>query len=116
MIRDDDVYLQDIIESIHIIFEHVRGKTEVDFHQSILLQDAVYRRFEIIGEATIRLSDSLKAKYPSVEWKLMRAMRNKLAHEYFGISAATVYNTIKAYLPALLEKLIEIQNEQRNLT
>ncbi|KAA9352754.1 HepT-like ribonuclease domain-containing protein [Larkinella humicola] len=114
MNRDDTVYLQDIIESINIIFDYMRQVTELDFNQSTLIQDAVYRRFEIIGEATIRLSDQLKAKYPEVEWKLMRAMRNKLAHEYFGISASTVYNTVKAYLPALLEKLTEIQNEQRN--
>ncbi len=60
MTRDDTVYLQDIIESIEIIFNHVGDATEFEFNQSLLQQDAVYRRFEIIGEATTRLSDSLR--------------------------------------------------------
>ncbi|GAA4412366.1 DUF86 domain-containing protein [Nibrella viscosa] len=116
MTRDDQVYLQDIIDSIDIIFQHIGDSTEYEFSQSLLIQDAVYRRFEIIGEATIRLSDDLKSRYPEIEWRLMRAMRNKLAHEYFGISASTVYNTIKLYLPALLRNLQRVQHEQRNIS
>ena len=49
MIRDDNVYLQDIIESIEIIFEYIGDKTEFEFGQSMILQDAIFRRFEIIG-------------------------------------------------------------------
>lgn len=110
MTRDDKVYLQDIIESIELIFEHLGDATEYEFNQSLLLQDAIYRRFEIIGEATVRLSEALKAQHPQIEWRLMRAMRNKLTHEYFGVSATTVYNTIKLYLPALVEKLKAIES------
>ncbi|WP_221389685.1 DUF86 domain-containing protein [Dyadobacter sp. NIV53] len=50
MTRDDNVYTQDIVDSIEIILNYVDGKSENDFEESILLQDAVYRRFEIIGE------------------------------------------------------------------
>ena len=103
--RDNQVYLSDIIESIELIFEYISDKTEFEFSQNLLLQDAIYRRFEIIGEATSNLSDEFKNSHSDIEWRLMKAMRNKLAHEYFGISSPTVYNTVRQFLPTLLEKL-----------
>lgn len=51
MMRDDKVYLQDIIESIEIIFEYIGDKTEYEFSKNLMLQDAIFRRFEIIGES-----------------------------------------------------------------
>lgn len=108
MIRDDKVYIKDIIDSIEIIFQYIADKTEFEFSQSLLLQDAIFRRFEIIGEASTKISEDFKEKYPNIEWKLMKLMRNKLIHEYFGISTSTVYNTIHSDLPILLEKLKNI--------
>lgn len=103
--RDDGVYLGDIIESIERIFEYLGERTEAELETDFLVQDAIFRRFEIIGEATANLSDTFKNQHPEVEWRLMKAMRNKLIHEYFGISTTTVYETIKRDLPTLLTKL-----------
>ncbi len=99
------MYLQDIVESIERIFEYLGEKTEVELEADFLVQDAIFRRFKIIGEATANLSNEFKNKHPEVEWRLMKAMRNKLIHEYCGISATTVYETIKRDLPPLLTKL-----------
>ena len=105
MKRDDRVYIQDIIDSIEIITDYVSGKTETDFEESLMLQDAVYRRFEIIGEAATKVSDTFKEAHPEIEWRLMKLMRNKLIHEYFGISATAVFATIREDLPPLLAKM-----------
>jgi len=70
-----------------------------------MLQDAVTRRFEIIGEAATKISDLLKKENPQVQWRLMKEMRNKLIHEYFGVSAVTIYSTIKLDLPVLKSQL-----------
>ena len=105
MIRDDNVYIEDIIDSIEIILNYVDGKSENDFEESILLQDAVYRRFEIIGEASTKISSDFKDLHSEIEWRLMKLMRNKLIHEYFGISSSSVYATIIEDLPSLLAKL-----------
>ena len=64
MIRDDTVYVQDIIDSIEIIAEYVHGKSEMEFEQSIMLQDAAYRRFEIIGDASTKISENFKSANP----------------------------------------------------
>jgi len=105
MKRDDSVYLQDILESISIIESHLNGMTEFEFSKNILVQDAVVRRFEIIGEASSKISADFKSKHLQVEWQLMKDMRNKLTHEYFGISMSTLYATIKKDLPVLKEIL-----------
>ncbi|HTD39480.1 MAG TPA: DUF86 domain-containing protein [Mucilaginibacter sp.] len=105
MSRSDHVYIQDIIESIDIIFSYISNKTDFEFSRDTMLQDAIIRRFEIIGEAASKISNELKSKNPTVQWRLMKEMRNKLIHEYFGVSATTIYSTIKFDLPTLMEQL-----------
>jgi uncharacterized protein with HEPN domain len=88
MSRSEKVYVQDIIESIDMIFRYVENKTEFEFLNDLMLQDAVIRRFEILGEAATKISEELKVKNPQVQWLLMKGMRNKLIHEYFGVLPA----------------------------
>ena len=105
MSRSDSVYLQDILESIEMILGYIGSKTEFEFINDLMLQDAVVRRFEIIGEASVGISENTKLKNPNVQWRMMKAMRNKLIHEYFGVSAFTIFSTIKVDLPVLKEQL-----------
>ena len=105
MSRSDLVYIKDILESINLIFSYTGHKTESEFIADNMLQDAVVRRFEIIGEAASKLSESLKQQTPQIQWRLMKAMRNKLIHEYFGVSAMTIYRTLQTDLPPLKEEL-----------
>jgi uncharacterized protein with HEPN domain len=105
MSRSEKVYLQDILESVDIILTYTENKTEFEFVNDPMLQDAVIRRFEIIGEASSKISENIKNRNSNVQWKLMKEMRNKLIHEYFGISANTIYSTIKLDLPILKEQL-----------
>lgn len=108
MSKDDLLYINDIKDCVKIILAYTEGKTENDFVNDLMLQDAVIRRFEIIGEASAKLSAQFIASQPSIPWKLMKAMRNKLIHEYSGVSAATIYSTIIKDLPVLQEQLNEI--------
>lgn len=110
MSRSDLVYLQDILESVDIILTYTNEKTEFEFINDLMLQDAVIRRFEVIGEAASKVSDPIRKKYPEIQWKLMKEMRNKLIHEYFGISALTIYSTIRFDLPILREHLEKLLN------
>lgn len=108
MSRSDNVYLLDILDSVNIILNYTENKTEFEFVNDMMLQDAVIRRFEIIGEAATKVSEQLKISYPAIQWRLMKEMRNKLIHEYFGISAITIYSTIKFDLPVLKEQIEKI--------
>ncbi len=105
MTRSDNVYVNDILESIKLIMQYTEGKSEFHFASDLMLQDAVIRRFEIIGEAAGKISETFKVNHAYVKWSLMKAMRNKLIHEYFGISAHTIYQTIQNDLPVLNAQL-----------
>lgn len=109
MNRSDEVYVEDIINSINLIFRYLNDKTESDFSHDLMLQDAVTRRFEIIGEASSKISQLTKDNNPTIEWRLMKAMRNKLIHEYFGVSSSTIYKTVKLDLPSLLTQLTSMK-------
>ncbi len=103
--RDDKVYLEDIIESIGHIEEFTHKISEKDFITNLLIQDAVIRRLEIIGEAATKVSLKLKNDNKHIKWSLMKNMRNKLIHEYFGVSPATIYNTVKQDLPEVKQQI-----------
>ena len=106
--RDDKVYLDDILESIDIINRFIGSLDEKAFTGNLLIRDAIIRRFEIIGEAASKISAALKHKNKDIKWGLMKDMRNKLIHEYFGISPATIYYTVKNDLPFLKKQIRKI--------
>lgn len=108
MSRSDQVYIDDIKESIATIFTYAEGKTEADFSSNQMLQDAVIRRFEIIGEAVSKISNQFINQHAHIQWRLIKSMRNKLIHEYFGVSVATIYATIQIDLPLLKQQLEEL--------
>jgi uncharacterized protein with HEPN domain len=56
VIKNDQVYLEHILEAISKIESFVNGLTKFDFDRNVLIQDAVIRNFEIIGEATKKIS------------------------------------------------------------
>ena len=80
MKRDDSVYLRHILDAIAKVEVYLCGKDETTFSQDTLLQDGVIRQIEIIGEATRRLSQELRARYEHLPWQDIVGMRNKLIH------------------------------------
>lgn len=81
------------------------------FAQNQQAVDAAIRAIEILGEAANRLARSHPAlldAHPEVPWKEMRTMRNKLIHDYFEVDPLVVWQTVKADLPLLRAKLLNI--------
>jgi uncharacterized protein with HEPN domain len=64
------------------------------------------RSIEVIGEAAKKVPDEIRAKYPSVPWKEMAGMRDKLIHFYFGVDQEAVWLVVKERIPNL-KPLIE---------
>jgi uncharacterized protein with HEPN domain len=103
--KDDSLYIDHILHCINNILEYTKGFTKRDFSKNKLVQDAVIRNFEIIGEATKKVSDDYKQHYLDVPWKAMSGMRDKLIHDYIGVDISVVWKTIKEDLPLLKKKL-----------
>ena len=78
------------------------------FSNNRLVYSATIREFEIIGEATIHLSDKTLLQYDKVSWRDLKDFRNLLIHEYFGVDSQIVWNTIENDLPVLKEVVTQI--------
>jgi len=108
--RDVKLYVKDILEAIKAIEKFVEGMDFESFKEDDKTSSAVIRKFEIIGEATKNIPQSIKEKYPHIPWKEMTGFRDKLIHFYFGIKYDIVWDTIKLRLPELrnnIEKVLK---------
>lgn len=101
MPRDRGLYLNDIIEASGKIRAYTAGMDYGAFLVDGKTQDAVVRNLEIIGEASGRLPEELRAAAPEIEWRKIVGIRNILAHEYFGVSLPVIWDVIASKLPAL---------------
>ncbi len=108
MKRDSRLYLDDIFDAIEKIQNYVEGLTFEQFSEDSKTVDAIVRNFEIIGEATKRISLETKEKYPQVPWKLMAGTRDKLIHEYFGVNLQVMWKAIKEDLPPLKRSIKQL--------
>jgi uncharacterized protein with HEPN domain len=106
-LRDDKEKLEKILECAHRIQEYTNGGEE-EFLAKSLIQDAVIRNLQVIGEAIKDLSDDLRDKNPDVEWRNASRMRDKVTHDYFEINYAIVWDTVKNHIPPFREKIEEI--------
>jgi uncharacterized protein with HEPN domain len=108
MERDLLLYFEDIIEACDIIASNLLGITIKEFRNDIKTQDAVIRRFEIIGEAVKRIPDELKNKYPDIPWKNAAGFRDVLIHDYPEVVIDDVYITATEHLPVFKKQIEEV--------
>lgn len=105
MNKDPKYFLSHIVESIELISKYTKGLTLKDFENSQEIQDAVLRRFEIIGEATKNIPDNIRAENRDIPWNFMAGMRDVIIHDYFGVKVETIWKTAKEDLPLLGKKI-----------
>lgn len=81
---------------------------EDEFFADKKTQDAILRKLEIVGEATKRLSAELKSEHPSIPWRQVAGMRDKLIHDYFGVDLTLVWNVVSQVLPGFEDQIRQI--------
>ncbi len=104
-------YLGHILEAIERIHSYVADVDEVDFLSSKIVQDAVIRNLEVIGEASRnieRVHPEFAAAHPELPLALANDMRNALAHGYFKVDLGIVWKTIQSNLPDLHAQITEV--------
>ena len=82
-----------------------------EFYADTLSFDASMMNFIVIGEMVDKLSDTLiHETSDKIDWLKVKAFRNIIAHNYFGIDAEEVWQIINGSLTELqknLERLIK---------
>jgi uncharacterized protein with HEPN domain len=94
----------------------IAGVSAEEFARNAILKRACVRAIEVIGEATKRVPETFRAKYPDVEWKKMAGMRDILIHEYFGVDYSVVYDVAfskAAVLSRQIEKVIARESRSK---
>lgn len=107
----DKVRLQHIVDAIDTIFEFVGGVSKEHFLNNKMMQFAIIKNLEIIGEAAYLLTKDLKQNHSEVEWKDIEGMRHFLVHEYYQISNEIIWETIENELESLKTKVNIIISE-----
>ncbi len=94
-------YLKHITDECEFIIQHSQYLSFDDFQENLMLQKALFRSLEVIGEATKNIAFSFREKYPVIQWREIAGMRDKLIHHYFDVDLSVVYDTCVSDIPEL---------------
>lgn len=89
MTKDPRVYLAQILECIQKIERFTAGG-KARFLGDVMVQDAVLRNFEVMGEVAKRLDDGYRAAHPEIPWRAVAGLRDVLIHQYEGVDLERV--------------------------
>ena len=81
------------------------------FFASSMIQDAVIRNLEIVGEAAKRVPLRLRELAPAVSWREISGMRDKLAHDYLGVDLDLIWDEVASELPATRTHIFTLLEE-----
>ena len=104
MLRDEG-WLLDMLLAARRVSQYVKDVTEEEFQQNRILQDAVVKRLEVIGEAANQVTGEFKTLHGEVPWSLIVGMRHRLIHEYFNIDLAKVWDAAHNDVPKLIRQI-----------
>ena len=107
--KEYQIYIQDIINSIESINQFMFGITFKQFIKDDKTISAVVRKFEIMGEAAKKIPSEIQEKNSHIPWREICRMRDKLIHHYAEVNLVLLYETIENRLPQLKEDLNKIK-------
>lgn len=111
MTRNLSLYIKDILQNMQDAQNFIRGMSYEKFVADKKTFNAVVRSLEVIGEAAKNVPEEIRSKYPSIPWKEMAGMRDKVIHLYFGVSREAVWIAVKDRIPAVKPLIEQILGE-----
>ena len=106
-------YLNDMVNNAEKAQEFVAGMSGDEFLEDEKTVFAVIRALEILGEAAKKIPAEIRDNYPSIPWREIAGMRDKLVHDYFGVNLQLIWKTVQEDLPELLPRLREVVEQER---
>ena len=97
--------VQHILDEIHNIDIHLKGKTKDDLIENITIARAVTKSIEIIGEAANKIPPHIQLDYPEIPWRDIIGMRHKLIHDYDEVDYGVLWITAVQDLPDLAQRI-----------
>jgi hypothetical protein len=106
--RDWPLFVDDMQEACDKITRYISGMDFDDFCADTRTVDAVVRNLEIIGEASTGIPGEIKLLSPAIDWPAIKGLRNRIAHEYFGLSLSVIWTILQNDLPVLVQQLRDL--------
>lgn len=100
--------IEDILEAIAEIQAFTQSMKFEEFCDDPRTLKAVALNFIVIGEAAAHVPDDVTNDHPEIAWSLMRGMRNRLVHDYFGMDPQVIWDTVVSDLPPLIKPLKDV--------
>jgi uncharacterized protein with HEPN domain len=101
----DSAYLWDMLQAARRILEFARDLDRADYMESDLVQAAVERQLEILGEAARRVSAEYREEHGEIPWRKIIGQRNVLAHEYGDVDQERIWEVISSDIAGLIMAL-----------
>ncbi len=109
---DDAIRIRHMIEAAETAQRFVQGRQRADLDADQLLVFGLTRAIEIIGEAGSKFSKQTRNAYPSVPWRNIISMGNRLIHAYHEIDHNILWKTVTQEIPDLLPLLLPIASTE----
>ena len=110
--RDERLYLVDILEAAAAIVRFIAGMNEDEWIEDEVRQSAVMHQLIIVGEAAAHLSRDFQLHHPEIEWADIVGFRNFAVHAYFAVSWPIVWVTATTDVPTLAQRVATILAEE----
>jgi uncharacterized protein with HEPN domain len=110
--RREELYLRDVVEAADAVERFVDNIGIADFIDDEMRQSAVLQKLMVIGEATARISESFRNRYPEVPWADIIGFRNIAVHEYFVVDWSIVWTTATGDVPILRQQMVSILDKE----
>lgn len=109
---DEEVSLKDMLDHSCEAVELLGNSSREELGKNRMMQLALTRLMEIIGEAANRISKATKQRYGDIPWNQIIGMRNRLIHGYDIIDFDLLWDTVNFDLPPLIQSLKKILKDQ----
>jgi uncharacterized protein with HEPN domain len=103
--RNDTLSMRQMLDHAREAIAMAEGRTLAELGDNRVLELALVRLVEVVGEAATRVSPEGRQRYPSVPWRGVVGMRNRLIHGCDVVDLQILWDTIHADLPRLVQKV-----------
>jgi uncharacterized protein with HEPN domain len=97
--KTDQYYIDKIITDLTFIRTHTESLSKSKLEEDEILVDSIMFRLIQVAENSEKLTEKFKKTYPSIPWRAIKGLRNRIVHEYGNVDLTIVYDTVKKDIP-----------------